>query len=322
MPYKRQVNGHYSLAPLIPWRTLPRPILWERVFGRSAPLAVELGFGLGDYLVRTALAAPEKNFVGVETNWFLIRRTLQKLTTAGPTNVALVHTRASLALDRLFAEQSIEKAWAMFPCPWPKARHRGKRLFSKSFILLLNSRLIPEGGAFAVTDDQDHAQWILKESMETGFQVHEETIPPQFGTTYEKKWEKKGQDHFYKVLFNKQAHIPIPVKEETAVQTRIVPSFRMEDLKPAPMKGRATVVPKETLYDPVQERAMVRVLIVEIDFSQDIWIEVVRKGPGWHIRPAKGCGMIPTPGVQEALDLIQGRLLRKSNARPSEDHPA
>jgi tRNA (guanine-N7-)-methyltransferase len=312
----------FSLAPLVPWRTLPRPILWDRVFGRSAPLAVELGFGLGDYLVRTAVANPDKDFVGVEINWFLIRRTLQKLTTAGTTNVALVQAGAAVALERLFTEQSIERAWAMFPCPWPKARHARKRLFSKSFLLLLNSRLVPKGEASVVTDDQDHAQWILEESMETGFQVRKETIPPQFATRYEKEWEKKGQNHFYRVLFDKQAHIPIPVKEETALQTRIVSSFRMENLKPEPMRGLATVVPKETLYDPVQQRAMVRVLVIEMDLSQDIWIEIVRKASGWHIRPAKGCGMIPTPGVQEALDLLQGRLLGKKDGQPSEGHPA
>lgn len=322
MPCTRPASRIFSLAPLVPWRALPRPVLWEQVFGRSAPLAVELGFGLGDYLVRTALASPEKNFVGVEIGWFLIRRTLQKLTASGATNVALLHAGASLALERLFAEASIERAWAMFPCPWPKACHAGKRLFSRSFLSLLNSRLVPNGQVFVVTDDEDHAQWILEESMETGFQVLKETIPPQFATRYEKEWEKRGQDHFYKVLFEKETHIPVPLKEETALQSRIVPSFLKEDLRLEPMKGRATVVPKETLYDPVQKRAMVRALVIETDFFQDIWIEIIRKPSGWHIRPAKGCGMIPTPGVQEALDLLQGCLLGQRDGRQSEDRPA
>jgi tRNA (guanine-N7-)-methyltransferase len=322
MPCNRQATRRFSLAPLVPWRSLSRPIPWERVFGRSAPLDVELGFGLGDYLVRTAVANPDRDFVGVEIDWFLIRRTLQKLTTAGITNVALVQAGADGALDRLFTEQSIERAWAMFPCPWPKARHARKRLFSKSFLLLLNSRLVPKGEAFVVTDDQDHAQWILEQSMETGFQVRKETIPPQFATRYEKEWEKKGQSHFYEVLFDKEAHIPMPVKEETSLQTRIVSSFRMEDLKLEPMRGRATVVPKESLYDPVRYRAMVRVLVIEEDLPQDIWIEIIRKPSGWHIRPAKGCGMIPTAGVQEALDLLQGQILGKRGGRLSENHPA
>jgi tRNA (guanine-N7-)-methyltransferase len=320
MLYKRAVDHRFSLAPLVPWRALSRPILWERVFGRSAPLAVELGFGLGDYLIRMAAANPDKDFIGVEIDWFLIRRTLQKLTTAGVKNAAVVQAGAPMALDRLFRQASIEKVWAMFPIPWPKARHEKKRLFSKSFIRLLNSRLVPEGEAFVVTDDREHALWILKEGIETGFQVRSEIIPPQFGTTYEEKWKKEGHDHFYRIFFDKQEHILIPEKEETALQTRIVPSFRMEDLNLEPMRGRATVIPKETLYDPVRQQAMVRVLVIEMDLSQDIWIEIIHKASGWHIRPAKGCGMIPTPGVQEALDLLQGQILGKGGNHLS-DHP-
>jgi len=320
MLYKRPVDHHFSLAPLVPWRAVSRPILWERVFGRSAPLAVELGFGLGDYLIRTAAENPDKDFVGVEIDWFVIRRTLQKLTTAGIRNVALVQAGAPMALDRLFRQESVEKAWAMFPIPWPKVRHGKKRLFSKSFICLLNSRLVPEGEAFVITDDPAHARWICKEGMKTGFRIGSEIIPPQFGTMYEKKWQKKGQDHFYRISFNKVAHIPIPEKEEVELQTRVVSSFCMEDLKLTPMRGQATVVPKETLYDPVRERAMVRVIVIETHLSQDIWIEIVRKASGWHIRPAKGCGMIPTPGVQEALDLLRGQILGKVEDRLSE-HP-
>ncbi len=321
MLYKRAADHRFSLAPLVPWRTLTRPVLWDRLFGRSAPLAVELGFGLGDYLIRTAAAHPDMDFVGVEIGWFLIRRTLQKLTTAGLKNVALVQAEAHMALDRLFAENSIETIWAMFPVPWPKARHEKNRLFSKSFICLLNSRLALKGEAFVVTDHQAYVQWILKEAMGTGFQIRSEIIPPQFGTLYEEKWKKEGHDHFYKIFFNKQEHISVPRKEEIALQSRIVPSFRMKNLDLEPMKGQATVVPKEALYDPVQQRAMVRVLIIEIDFSQDIWIEIIRKPSGWHIRPAKGCGFIPTPGVQEALDLLQGQLLSDKDACLS-DYPA
>ena len=310
----------YSLAPLVPWRRLPRPIMWERVFGRSVPIDVELGFGLGDYLLRTAAANPDRNFVGVEIDWFLIRRTLQKLARGGLANVALVHAGASVALERLFKETSIEKTWAMFPCPWPKARHARRRLFSKSFFHLLNSRLVQGGEAFVVTDDPDYARWMGEQGRETGFQIIQEIVPPQFGTRYEKEWSEKGQGRFFRIFLTKQTHISIPSKEEILLQTRIAPCFRMDDLKLSPLKGRITVIPKDSLYDPVQERGMVRVLVIEADFMQDIWIEIIRKPSGWHIRPAKGCSMIPTPGIQEALDLLQNHILAEE-ARIPGDNP-
>jgi len=308
----------YSLAPLVPWRDLPRPVVWDKVFGRSAPIEVELGFGLGDYLVRTSLANPDRNFVGVEIDWFLIRRTLQKLTAAKTTNVALVHAGAYPALERLFRETSIQKAWAMFPCPWPKARHARKRLFSRSFLRLVNSRLVHEGEAFVVTDDPGHAWWISEQAGETGFKVEQETVPPQFATRYENKWSEKGQRCFYRICFRKQNHVSIPLKKEISLQTRIAPSFSMDVLKLSPIKARITVVPKDAVYDPIQERAMVRSLVIEADFVQDIWIEIIRKPSGWHIRPAKGCSMIPTPGVQEALDLLYAEI---TGSPGPADHP-
>jgi len=54
-------------------------------------------------------------------------------------------------------------------------------------------------------------------------------------------------------------------------------SFRTEDPKLEPMRGRAMVVPKETLYDPVRYHAMVRVLVIDEDLPQDLWIEIIRK---------------------------------------------
>lgn len=306
----------FSLTPLVPWRTLPRPIPWGTVFEREAPLHVELGFGLGDFLVRSSLENPEVNYVGLEIDWFLIRRTLQKISLSGARHVALVQADARMALERLFRPQSIHAAWAMFPCPWPKPRHADKRLISKLFLHLLNSRLIPGGQMVVVTDDQDHSQWIVTESQQTGFTVQAETVPPQFATKYERKWQKRGQNHFYRLRFTKDRHIPFQEKKEIPVQSRIVPCFRAEDLPLETLKGTATIVPKEILYDSRQERAMVRVLVIEADFFQDIWLEVVRKPDGWHIRPAKGCGMIPTPGIQEALDLFE-KHLRQHQTDPS-----
>jgi len=61
---------------------------------------------------------------------------------------------------------------------------------------------------------------------------------------------------------------------------------------------------KETLYDPIQQKGMIRAVVEEDNLTQDFWIEILKREKGWHIRPAKGCGMIPTLGVQCALDLV------------------
>src|SRR5256885_350159 len=50
----------------LPLDTLPRPADWAAVYGRTAPLAVEIGCGGGRTLINMALARPEWNFMGIE----------------------------------------------------------------------------------------------------------------------------------------------------------------------------------------------------------------------------------------------------------------
>jgi hypothetical protein len=49
---------------------------------------------------------------------------------------------------------------------------------------------------------------------------------------------------------------------------------------------------------------MVWVFVAEEGLTQDFWIEIVHTGSDWAIRPARGCGIVPTVGVQCALDLV------------------
>lgn len=305
MPMMRAV----SMAPLVPWKCLPLPTPWEQVFGRSAPLHLELGFGLGDYLVRIASVRPHENFVGIETEWSALRRTLEKLDRTPRRNVALVRADAVPALERIFRERSLSSAWALFPCPWPKHRHLRLRLFSHAFLLLLNARLVDQGEAFLVTDDAAYADWVCAEAKDTGFEVSRNIVPPQFETRYEKRWQEHGQETFLRIDLRKIVHMSMPLEEVSPMQSPLIPRLIPDRLQLREVTDGITLVPKDHLYDAAQERGMVRVILVEGTFSQDFWIEIVRKGEAWAIRPAKGCGVLPTSGLQKALDLIRDQLL-------------
>ena len=76
-------SPYLSLNPFIPWMKEKHPVEWPKKFGRSAELEVEIGFGLGDFLVQQAQAHPEKDFLGIELGWVFIRRALRKITLAG-----------------------------------------------------------------------------------------------------------------------------------------------------------------------------------------------------------------------------------------------
>ena len=301
---------YISLDPLILWRQAERPIDWPQRFGRDAPLEVEIGFGNGAFLVRQARTHPERNLVGIELEWASVRRALRKIARANVGNVRLIQADARMALAWLFAPRSVHRVYSLFPCPWPKKRHAKHRLFSHAFLQLLNSRLTTDGEALIVTDHRPYLDWLLAQLPNTGFRAHWEAIPPRFGTKYERKWQRAGQEQFYELRLIKHAHRDVPPKEEIALRIHRVAHFDPDRFRPAGSRGDVAVEFKEFLYDPRRQKGMARVFVAEGELKQEFWIAIVWDGEAWVVRPAQGCGVVPTAGVQRALDLARDAALR------------
>jgi tRNA (guanine-N7-)-methyltransferase len=280
------------------------PVEWPKKFGRSAELEVEIGFGLGDFLVQQAQTHPEKDFLGIELGWVYVRRTLRKIALAGVQNVRVIQADVRVALERGFSENSLRSACSLFPCPWPKKRHVKFRLFSHAFLKLINSRISDDGEVLVVTDSRPYFEWILSQLSGTGFEARSKMVSPSFFTKYEQKWVALGQEKFYELRLAKHRHIEIPLKEDMNLITYRVDNFEPERFDPPESQGQIMVAFKETLYDPKQQKGMVRSVVREDNLVQDFWIEIVRKKKLWHIRPAKGCSIIPTAGIQRSLDLV------------------
>lgn len=137
------------------------PLDWAAVFGRRAPLYVEIGPGKGVFLARLAEAHPEVDFVAIELR---IQRALlcaRKLAAAGSTNARLLEGRAEVRLATLFGPASVATWYVNFPDPWPKRRHRHRRLIQPAFVDLLASRSEPGATLYLATDDADYAAQML-----------------------------------------------------------------------------------------------------------------------------------------------------------------
>jgi tRNA (guanine-N7-)-methyltransferase len=298
-------HHNFSLKPLIPWLKVERPIDWQRHFGRKTILEVEIGFGYGEFLVQLAQKYPERNFVGFELRWTFVRKALRNIAQAKTSNIRLIQADARVGLDRLFLPKSLDRVYALFPDPWPKKRHAKHRLFSHCFLKLLNSRLVSGGEVRIITDYQHYLNWILEQVPGTGFESYCKSIPPRFGTKYERKWHESGQKEFYELRFLKQEHVEIRLKEDTPLMTYQVEHFDPDRFHPVNGRGDTIAEFKELLYDYKRHKGMVRVIVAEENLTQHFWIEIGREGEGWHIRPAEGCRVVPTVGVQRALDLVR-----------------
>lgn len=127
-------------------------------FGRSAPVVVEIGSGVGEATAALAARRPELDILAFEVWRPGVAHTLGLLADAGAENVRLLGVDAVWALEHLFAQGEVEELWTFFPDPWPKKRHHKRRLVSTSFAALAASRLRPGGVWRLATDWQEYAE--------------------------------------------------------------------------------------------------------------------------------------------------------------------
>lgn len=296
-----------SLQPLISHFDVPRPCDWVQIFSRQAPLVVEIGFGLGEVLARNAKISPESNFIGIETDWGRITKALRRFEqegVVGAGNVRIICLDATVALERLFLEHSIDHLYCLFPCPWPKKKHEKYRLFSNSFLKLINSRLKDEAGAKIVTDYYPYSEWIEEEATNTGFKFKKVPIKAQFDTKFEKKWRREGQEQFFEIDLVKTKHIPAPVKRDVPMKNYKLSSFDPKKFKLTQIKGETTIIPRDVFYDQEKKAFLVHTLVVEDNLTQDFWASIIKQDKSWLIKCAQGHYFFPTPGIAKAMALI------------------
>ncbi len=296
--------SYLSLKPYLLWRSEIKPLSWDRLFGNSRPVWVEIGFGNGEYLARNAQANPDYNFFGIELEWASVKRALRRIAQAGAPNVRVAQVDARIALEWLVRPRSVARISSLFPIPWPKERHESKRLFSHNFLILLNSRLEEGGELSIVTDDAQYAQWIENQAVDAGMELRLIKEGAQYDTKYERKWREQGQNDFFALQFTKTNHIDAPLKTEIPLKTYRIKEFDPERFNPAGQGGAVSVAFKEFLFDPKLHKGMLRTVTAEDELIQHLWIEIAFDEIDWIIRPSRGSAFVPTVGIQLALDLV------------------
>ena len=304
-----------------------RPIDWRAQFNRQAPLALEIGFGLGEFLLDQARQHPARNYVGIELDWQRIKKTLHKIWLARRSpgegspadNIRILQVDADVALRRLFAARSLHRVYCLFPCPWPKKGHVKHRLFSREFCRLVNSRLAEDGVVQIVTDYEPYFEWLKEEVPGTGFRVEGRKIKPRFNTKFERKWLGEGQEDFFELVLRKSQHMEVPLGEDVPLTV-----YFLDDFLPARFcfhdrVGCPSVIQKEFLFDPDRKKAMVHLVVAEEHITQHVWVVIVQSRRGWCVAVAAGQTVLPTPGVALSVQMTAEAV--KQSAR-QEDIPA
>lgn len=127
------------------------------LFGREAPVWLEIGFGNGEALRHMAARHPEVDFLGIDVHRPGVGHLLKALAADGITNVRVIRADAAAVVRECLPRASLDRVLVFFPDPWPKKRHHKRRLIQPAFADALARVLRPGGHLHLATDWDDYA---------------------------------------------------------------------------------------------------------------------------------------------------------------------
>ena len=145
---------------------------WGEVFGREAPIAVDVGCGGGDFTLALARQHPEWNVVGLEIRQHFVSGLIEKAGKLQISNLWALLANANLHLHDLFENESVIFVSLNFPDPWYKKRHHKRRVMQTSWLDILAKKMLPGGTLHLMTDFLP----IAESSLEI-LRVHPEFSP-------------------------------------------------------------------------------------------------------------------------------------------------
>lgn len=131
---------------------------FQDLFGRDAPITLEIGFGNGDSLAEMAKAAPERDFIGIEVHRPGVGRLLHLVNEYKLTNVRVINDDAVEVLQNRIPKHSLDRIQLFFPDPWHKKKHNKRRIVQETFLQQVHPLLKSEGIFHLATDWEPYAE--------------------------------------------------------------------------------------------------------------------------------------------------------------------
>ena len=137
---------------------LETPANWQEIFGNDRPIALEIGCGIGDFIAKSASDRPDMNFIAIDYYNKGCDKTCRRLEKQGITNVRVLRVEAREFISAHIPENSLAALFINCPDPWPKKRHRKRRLVNSSFMEFVKSYLRPDADFYFATDFEDYGE--------------------------------------------------------------------------------------------------------------------------------------------------------------------
>jgi len=193
-----------SAAEIVP-ASYFAPLDLEAIYGRNAPIEIDLGCGDGTFLVEIAAANPTRDFLGIERLPGRIRAAHRKITERALTNARVLLVETSYAVQKMLPASSVTQFYLMFPDPWPKRRHWRRRVVTGDFFASVHRALVPHGVLRIATDQIDYFREIERLAREsTQFVANPDPEPPAARSTFEKRF---SQSEIYRLRLLKVSDV-------------------------------------------------------------------------------------------------------------------
>jgi tRNA (guanine-N7-)-methyltransferase len=203
-----QTRHREEMMPQIGVAYRPQALDLAALFGRRAPVVVEIGFGMGDSTATIAATHPEIDYLGIEVHGPGVGSLCKQIAERHLANLRIAQHDAVEVLQHMIPEGSLAGVHVFFPDPWPKKRHHKRRLIQAPLVALIASRLAPGGYLHCATDWEEYAQQMLDvlsaepalENTAAGFAPRPEYRPL---TKFENRGLKLGHG-VWDVIFRKR----------------------------------------------------------------------------------------------------------------------
>ena len=174
---------------------------WNKLFGNTNPIHIEIGAGKGNFIINKAIANPDINFIGIEKFDSILARCLQKIP-EDLHNLKIVRMNA-LEIEEVF-DHEVDTIYLNFSDPWPKKRWHKRRLTSSVFLEKYDSVFKKKNHIIQKTDNKDLFEYSVVSFSNYGYiikdfslDLHNSSIEGNIMTEYEEKFSKKGNPIYY-----------------------------------------------------------------------------------------------------------------------------
>lgn len=176
------------------------PLRPPEIYGRSAPLEVDLGCGDGTFLAVLAEAFPQRDFLGVERMAGRVDTACRRIARHGLRNARVLLVDTSYAVAKLFLPGSVSAFHLLFPDPWPKRRHQRRRVADDEFVDAIAAALEAGGTFHMATDQPDYFEAVREIAISHHAFTPADIANPFPETTFEKRFRAQALPIYRMVL--------------------------------------------------------------------------------------------------------------------------